>query len=350
MKTTNRFILVLALALASGAAGCATDPSGMGDDDGGGGGGGGGDDDGPPRPLDATGRYSVRSTFDLATNMPGTAGTVVNTIIAATDEPADPTQWIVDQILAQLSEGPVKSALNAAKPFVVGYLNERLLQFAPDFLTTMVHVGHDFGDIARQFSLNETLELTRSGTDYVAVHTLTGAHFKLGTVERDYALVTYRLPNVVVSNVAVTMNSSGQLTIAAHKLPMPYGQLLRVGLDAAIIPLLDSTAHNLSELLTHKVNCQTVGDAIGEALGFGASTFRTACSAGITAGANFVYTKLDAINGSALEFGLSGSAQAADNNNDRQIDAIQTGTWAGTLSYAGSPTPLIPAAFSAERR
>jgi hypothetical protein len=62
-----------------------------------------------------------------------------------------------------------------------------------------------------------------------------------------------------------------------------------------------------------------------------------------------VYSKIDGIDGSALKFALSGSARAQDKNNDRKIDAIQTGTWAGTLSYGSTPTPLVPATFFGER-
>jgi hypothetical protein len=356
MKTTNRLALVLAIALGSTAAGCtAADPSSMaGDDDGGGtvgggGGGGGGGDDQPLKPLDATGKYAMHSTFDLATNMPGTAGTVVNTIIAATDDGDDPTRWLVDQILAQLPDGTIKSALNLGKSFVVGYLNQRLLNLAPDFVSTMVLVGHDFGDIAKHFGLNETLELTASGTGYTAVHSITGAHFKLGNQEGDYLLANFHLPNVVVTNVAVTMDATGQLTIAGHNVSLAYGKLLRLGLDAAIIPLIDSSAHSLNELIAHKIDCTAVGNAIGDAIGFGASTFRTACSLGISAGANFMYSKIDAIDGTALAFGLTGTARAQDKNNDRTIDAIQTGAWAGTLSYGSTPTPLAPSTFFGER-
>ena len=83
MTATTRLTFALALAIGATAAGCGSDPSQMGggDDDGGGGGGG----SNMPKQLDPTGTYTMHSTFDLATNMPGTAGTVVNTIIAATD-------------------------------------------------------------------------------------------------------------------------------------------------------------------------------------------------------------------------------------------------------------------------
>jgi hypothetical protein len=347
MKTTNRLALVLALALGATATGCgASDPSSMGDDDGGGGGGGGSDQ---PRPLDATGTYAVHSTFDLATNMPGTAGTVVNTIIAATDDREDPTRWIVDQILAQLPDGAFKSALSAGKEFVVGFLNDKLLDVAPDFVGTMVQVGNDFGDIAKHFGLNETLVLTRSGNDYTAVDTVVGVHYKLDNQEGDFTFASYRLNDITVQNVGVTMDQTGQMTIAAHSVPLAYGQLLKLGLDAAIIPAIDSSAHNLNDLFAHKIDCTKVGNAIGDAVGFGASTFKSACVAGLSAGASLVYAKITAIDGSALQFSLNGTARGVDRNNDRKIDMLQTGSWSGTLAYGPTPAPLAPATFTGER-
>jgi len=360
MKTTDRLVLGFALVLGAGAAGCSTAapaPMPSGDDGAGAGGDPGGGSSEPVNPLDATGTYAVHSTFDIATNLPGTAGNVVNTIIAATDDSDDPTHWIVDQIIAQLPTGPVKSALDTGTLFVVGYLNDRLLDFAPDFVSTMVLVGHDFGDLASGFGLNETLQLTRSEDGYTGVHTVAGVHVKLGTEESDFAFTNYHLANVVVNNIAVTMDATGQLTIAAHDVPLAYGQILRLGLDAAIIPLIDPTAQNLNQLLAHQIDCDRVGAAIAsgiaDLLGFSvgsAGTFATACTAGITAGCNVVYAKIAAIDGTALRFGLTGTARGVDTTKDRNIDAIQAGTWAGTLSYGGTPTPLAPATFFGERR
>jgi hypothetical protein len=358
MKTTT-LAAALALVLGVTAAACTSDPSttpggdddGGGDGDGDGGGGGSNNPPPPPKPLDATGKYGMHSTFDIATNLPGTAGEVVATIIEATDDDDDPTRWILDQLIAQIPNDTVRDVLSASQEFVADYLNQRLLDLAPQFLSTMVRIGHDFGDVAKHFGLTETLELTRSGNDYVAVHSVTGARFKLGDQESDYLLANYQMPNVVVTNIAVTMDPTGQLTIAAHDIPLAYGQLLRLALDAAIIPAIDSSAHNLKELLAHKVNCQAIGQAIVDAIHIGsASVFRTACTNGLNAGANYVYTKISGIDGSALKFGLSGSARAQDKDNDRKIDAIQTGTWTGTLSYGSTPTPLVPATFFGERQ
>jgi hypothetical protein len=348
MKTTNRLTLALALTFGAIATGCgASDPSVTGDD--GGGSGGGGDDQ--PRPLDATGTYAMHSTFDLATNLPGTAGTVVNTIISATDDPDDPTRWIVDQILTQLPDGTLKTVLGQSKNFVAGFLNDKLLDIAPDFLGTMVQVGNDFGDIARHFGLDETLALTRSGDAYTAVHTVVGVHYKLDNQEGDFTFANYRVANIVVQSVGVTLDQTGQMTIAAHQVPLAYGQVLRLGLDAAIIPLIDPSAHNLNDLFAHKIDCTQVGSAVANALdlGFAAGTFKSACIAGLAAGANFVYAKIAAIDGNALQFSINGTARGVDKNNDRKVDVIQTGTWSGTLAYGATPTQLLPATFDGAR-
>ena len=94
MKTASNLSLALALALGFGITntGCATDSPDdeMGDEDGGGDDEGGGDD--APREVDATGKYQVRSTFDIATGAPGKVGEVANAIIAMTDGPSDPTE------------------------------------------------------------------------------------------------------------------------------------------------------------------------------------------------------------------------------------------------------------------
>jgi len=348
MITTTRLALAAALALTATAA-CGTDPSSMGGDDGGGGSGGGGDDQ--PRPLDPTGTYTLHSTFDLATNMPGTAGAVVNTIIDATDDGDDPSRWVVDQLLAQLPSGTVRTLLEGAEALAIGAINDEVKKFGA--LAALAQVGQDFGDLAKHVGLNETLTLTRSQDgSYVAAHSVVGMHYQLGSQTGDLLFANYQLPNVEVDSVAVTMDATGQLTIAAHDVPLTYGKLLRLGLDAAVIPLIDSSAHNLADLLLHQVDCKAVGIAIANAINFGsaAGTLESYCKAGLNAGASLIYSKIDTIDSTALKFSINGSARAVDRNNDRQIDQIQTGTWAGTLAYGATPSPLIPATFFGERQ
>jgi hypothetical protein len=349
---TKKLIALFALTLGA-AAGCAADAPAPGDDDGGGGGGGGGGDG--TQSLDATGKYAVHSTYDLATNAPGKAGDVARAIIDATDEQTDPAKWIMEQAINALPSGIFKSALSNAKPFVAGFLNDRLLQIAPDFVTTMVQVGNDFGDVSKSFGLNETLDVAKSGSAYTATHTVLGAHFKINNVETDYDFAAFHTTNVVVTNVGVSVDQTGALQIADHKVPLQYGKVMRIALDGAIIPSLDPSAANLGTLFQHLVDCNAVGQAMNDAvvslIGFGPGSgiFTTACNQGLVVGANFIYSKVDSIDGSALEFGIAGTAKVIDKNSDHKYDTIQTGKWAGTCSYAGNAAPLASATFFGSR-
>jgi len=350
----KNFSFVLALSIGATAAGCAADAPDQGGEGGGGGGGGGGSDD-APRQLDASGSYQVTSTFDIAANMPGKVGEVSNAFINMTDGATDPADWILEQVIAKMGNSTLKNILNGARPFVAGYLNDRLLDIAPDFVTTIVQVGQDFGQAARNFGLNEKLDVTGSGTAYMSKVSALGVKFKIDNVESDILFADHAVAPVEAANVAVSLDATGKFDIAEHKLPLSFGKVLRIGLDTVIIPAVSPTATNLQTLLADLVDCNAVGSAINDALvdqfgfGGGAGTWATACTAGLVFGSQAVYSKIDGIDSSALEFGLVGVAKAVDTNGDSKADKLQTGKWTGTLSYANTPAPLSTATFIGAR-
>ncbi len=342
MRTTTTLSL-LSLVVAA-ATGCAADVAGPGD---------GIDPTDPtnppelPVPLTPEGTFAVQSTFDLATNAPGTAGTVINYFISATDDPDDPTKFIVEQVVNALPAGSIKDTVQGSIPFVAGYLNDRLLAVAPDFVTKIVNIGDAFGQVARNFGMLETLVITSTGA---TVKNVTGFHFKVDNVDLDFPFADYGITPIKIEGIQTTLEPTGKLTIGAHKVPVKYGQALRLALDFAIIPMLDPSVSNLPDYLKTLVNCQAVGQYVFEAVDIGApSTFEAACNAGVVAAANALYTQLDNLDGSALELDITGTARAVDRNRDGKMDDIQTGVWAGTLSYAGTPAPLATSKFFGTR-
>ncbi|HEY5952596.1 MAG TPA: hypothetical protein VIV40_44155 [Kofleriaceae bacterium] len=342
---TNSLSLTMFLALGVTAAGCAAStPDGDDDGMGSGSGSGSGSD---TTPLTAEGKYAVTSQFDIATNMPGTAGQVINQIIDATDSPDDPTHWILDQLVAQLPAGSFKNTVQSAIPFVAGYLNDRLLDVAPDFVVTLRDLGNKFGQVARHFGTLETLEVDANGQ---ATKTVTGVHFVVDQLELDYLFKDYAVQDIAVAGVAVGLEQSGRLSIGEHKVPLAYGKVMRIALDEMVIPLIDPSAVTLEDVLKDVVNCHAVGQYVYEAVGIGsASTFETACLGGLKAGANAIYAQMTKVDSVALEFGLTGLAKGVDKNHDGKIDQIQTGAWAGTLAYGGAGAPLAAATFSGQR-
>jgi hypothetical protein len=357
MKTAKT-LLLLALSASLGA--CAADePGGGGGDGGSGGGPGGGEEEPTPSRDDASGKYTMRSNFDLATNAPGKVGEVVNTIIAATNDPDDPANWILEQMINQTS-GTLKSFLNGVRPFVAGYINDQILSYAPDFVSTMVQLGNDFGQIAKNFGTNEELDVTAAGANsidsttdftYMSTHTIVGAHFSVDGIESDHAFADYSMQNIVVQNVGVTLAKDGKFGVAQHTVPLSYGRILHIGMDEVLIPMIDPTAQNLGQLLQHQVNCPALAAYVASQLPIGGFTgaLTTACNAGLVVAANKIYEKIDGIDGSALQLGLTGDARALDSNNDDKIDKIQTGTWAGTSTYGTASAPLAGATFFGSR-
>ncbi len=296
-----------------------------------------------PVPLTPQGTFAIQSDFDLATNLPGTAGTVVNYFINATDDPDDPTKFIVEQVINALPPGSIKTNLAGAVPFVAGYLNDKLLEVAPDFVTKIVEVGDAFGQVAHHFGTIEKLEISASGA---AVKTVQGLHFNIDSVDMDFAFADYGIAEIKVEGLQVILAQTGKLDIPAHKVPMKYGSLLKLAMNQAIIPMIDPSVTDLEGLLKTMINCQAVGQYIYEAIDLGSpSTFESACNGGLKAGSAAFYTALDNVDTAALEFSLTGTARGVDRNRDGKMDDIQTGIWTGDLKYAGTPAPLSTAKF-----
>jgi hypothetical protein len=341
MKT----IISLSMLFAVTVAGCTSDTE-RGDADGEGGDGGGGD---PAQPVPTTieGTYALQSQFDLATNVPGTAGKVAGYIIDATDSPDDPTLFIVQKLTAALPDGSIKNAVVSATPFVAGYLNDRVLEVAPTFVTKLLTLASGFGQVTKNFGMLEALEVDAAGG---ATKTLTGLHFEIDGVEHELAFADHGLTETRVAGLSVTLGKTGLLTISEHEVPMQYGQVLRIAIDQALIPMIDPASANLGQLLKGAVNCKAVGKYVYEAIGFGsASTFEAACTTGLAAGASALYNLMNEIDGTALELDLAGQARGVDKNRDGKMDEIVTGAWSGSVSYAGTPAPLAEAKFFGAR-
>ncbi|HTL34013.1 MAG TPA: hypothetical protein VL326_12850 [Kofleriaceae bacterium] len=347
MKMTS-LSLILGLALV-GAAGCA-DSSTTGDDMGGG--DGSGSQEPQPEPqMDAQGTYRVNSTFDIATNMPGTAGTILNGIIDATDSPDDPMSWLLDQMLAQMSPGTLKDILVAGKPFVAGYLNDRLHDLAPDLMDKLTEVGQRMAQLTKHFGLNEKLQVSSVDQTYIARVTADGVRFTIDGTVTDLDFLTNNIDDVVANDVFITYDKgASRLGIGDHTLPLPYGKIVRLGLDVAVIPAIDPNAHNLGELIDHAVNCAGVGQSISDALGFGSAAFwGAACHSGVNAGANLLYNQI-ADQNAKLSLQLVGSSRAADTNNDYKLDKLLFGTWQGSMTYdADNATLAQPAEYDGAR-
>ena len=340
-------IAPLSFAFALAVSGCA-DHSVAGDDTL----GDGSDMEPQPDPeMDAQGMYRVNSTFDIATNMPGTSGDILNGLISATDDADDPMSWLVDQMLAKMSDGTLKDALTAVKPFVIGYLNDRVTSLAPDLVGTLVELGQRMEDLTKNLGVNEILEVNSVDQTFIARSTADGVRFNIDGTVKDYAFVDHDIDNVLVNDILITLDKGqGRMHIGQHDLPLPWGKIVRLGLDAAVIPAVDPTATSLTDLLDNVVNCNGVGASIQDAIGFGGSAFwASACLGGLGLAADMVYDQI-ADTDSKLGMNLIGVSRYTDTNNDYKIDELKFGNWTGSMKLNMVDATLAqPAAYVGKR-
>ena len=342
--TTFSKTIALALALGTTAVGCATNGQvGGGDDTGG---GPGSDDVGVP--LTPVGKYAISSNFDIATNMPGKVGDVVNIFIQATDDPADPSQYLIQTAINGISNQAVKDALTTLAPVIASYVQDKINDVAPQFVSKMLLISNHFGDVLKNYGLTHTLDVKASGAGFAATDSITGLQFKIDNVELQFPFTDYALPAIDVPNVAIGLDQTGKFTIAQHAVPVSLGRTLRIALDELIIPSIDPSATNLNTLLKGLINCHNLGIRADEATTnalINANTIETACNIGIDLMASIAYSKLEDVDTSAFKFNIDGTAKAIDKNRDSYTDDLQRGAWAGTMEYAGTPAPLATATF-----
>lgn len=336
-----------ALALSGCADSSVVDP-GPGDGDGDG--SGSGMQPEPTPQVDAQGTYRLHSTFDIATNMPGNAGGFVNGLIEATDDPDDPMSWVVDQMLAQMDDGTLKDILVGAKPFVIGYLNDQVTALAPDLVGTIVDVGQRMADVMKKFGVNEKLLVNSVDQTYIGRITADGVRFDVNGTAKDFLFADHDIDDVIADGILITFVDQTKLNIGEHTLPLPYGQIARIALDYAVIPAIDPTATSLAGLLDNVVDCQGIGAAVANQLGFGSpALYAGACVAGLEAAADQVYDLIIASE-TKLDLSLTGTARAVDSNNDYKVDKITAGTWAGSMTMdAATATLAQPATFTGAR-
>jgi hypothetical protein len=301
--------------------------------------------------LELTGDYRLSSDFDLATGLPGTAGTVVNTFIDMTDDPYDPATWVLDQVVANISNGTIRDLIEGARPGLDGILNELLINNTPDIVAKLIELGDAFGQIAQNFGTASTLHV-EAGNDadgaMVASHILTGLIFTIDAQDYEYALTDFGMENL---SATVGFSYDAQrITVGNHEFPLSYGTILMVALEQLIIPMIDGSATDLESLLAGMVNCEDVGYAVSDFLGFGsASLYEGACVLGIGYAADFVEDQIRSLDSTAMRLGIAGTARWIDNNGDRRVDVLQAGTWNGQMTWGESPAPLGPSTFRGER-
>jgi hypothetical protein len=292
----------------------------------------------PARPA---GRFALTSTLDLP--VPPAADLVIAGLVAATDGPDDPSRYIVDRMIATLPDGTLKTIAASAAPYAAAYLNERLIDIAPRFVAGIDAIAGGLSRIATHAGTIETLQIDDDGA---AIRTITAARFQVGAAPTTVGFADAGLADIVVGT-HVVLDPTGHVTLGDHTHGWPYGALLRLGLDRAVIASIEPTARDLATALGTLVDCDRLGTLIADYIGFGSATlYSTACRAGMTVIASEIYARIAAIDDMLLALEVAGSADGIDLDGDGTMDELRAGRWSGSFQAAGSREPIDAASFS----
>jgi hypothetical protein len=303
---------------------------------------------GPPGPqaLSLEGTYQLESQFDLVAGLPGTLGEVVRTAIDITNDPNDPTTFLIDLALRQIDNSSITGAVNSLRPGLDVGINQFLKDQLGDVYANLLAFGNGFGDAAQRFGLKSELAITKKPDgSYVAKHTVKGIFFFTdagGHRDRqDVDLAEMSMDYVVSDNVPVTRTGDTGITIGDHALPVSYGKALVYMVRNIVIALIDPWARNLTEFLQDIVDCDSLGEKIAEEVGFGsAGIYSSACKTALAFAGNYLEGKLGEVGGTATGFSLHGNARIQDSNSDKKVDKILGGEWEGRLDIGPDAATL----------
>ncbi|MEO6777181.1 MAG: hypothetical protein ABI467_29910 [Kofleriaceae bacterium] len=290
--------------------------------------------DAPPSTIPKTvaGTYDLVGTLDLAT-LPEPATYILAELANATDSPDDPARYLVDRMVAALPDGTFKSVATGLAPYIAPYIELELDRIAPNFAPGVHAIVAGLGAVAHHMVTIERLVVAPGG---IATRALIG--LQLANVPCQ--LAAGGAPDALAITRA-EIDREGTLLLTSHTLQLPYGEMLRLGLDRAVIPSVDLAASDLAGTLRDLVDCHQLGLTFYAHANLGsASLYETACAVAMTSLASEVYDKIAAIDAAPFELDVSGTATGVDRDGDGTMDQIQAGAWVGTASYAGTKGPL----------
>jgi hypothetical protein len=287
------------------------------------------------------GTYDLAGTLDLQT-LPAPADALLGQLGAATDQPDDPARYLVDRMVAALPDGTFKSVATGLAPYIAPYIQIEIDRIAPHFAPGIRQLASGLAAIAHHMTPIERMIIASDG---LATRALIGLRF--GSTPCD--LAANGAPDALaITRVAI--DGEGKLALAGHRMQLPYGEMLRLGLDRAVIPSIDLAAGNLADALRDLVDCHALGATFAAHAGLGSpALYETACAAAMTGLASDVYRKIAAIDDAPFELNVSGAALGVDLDANGTMDEVRSGTWTGTATYAGTKGPLGAATFTGTR-
>jgi hypothetical protein len=283
-------------------------------------------------PRSVAGIFRVTSTYELS-QIPANARLLLDELAAATDDPDDPGRFLVEQLVAAIPDTQLREIAQELEPVVAAAVQGELSAIAPKLAPGIVAIARGFERDARVISTRELWRIQLGGA---VDRVVTGVSFD--GVDVAFAEAGMADP---LAAARVDLERGGGLAVGEHQMSLPYGAILRLALDRAVVPQAVPGAGNLAQALAALVDCERLGTRVQTAIGFGpAAVYSAACHIALTEAADRFYARLGAIGPSPVD--TTGTARGYDRDGDGEMDEIGAGLWSGTVDGA----PIGVATFS----
>ena len=300
-----------------------------------------------PPPLRWAGVYHLENSLDVGGGFPGGLGMTFRTIDDLTDGPYDPATWLIDQALAQINDPTITSIVNAFRPGLDSDLLNQINSAAPGLVDQLRTIGQDITAVARHFGTGSDLVVEAhtniDGTITVAEkHTLKSVIFNIQNVRYEFTFAgDLGMPEPTALDIPGSVVGEQTLNIGEHHFDVSYGQLILVALDRVIIPQLDPNANSIGTFLADQIDCQSVGQSISNAVGFGSSQFwASACTGALNAVGTAIESEILRIDQTGAQLDWQGHATMVDHDMNRVVESLNPGRWTGTFLIAGQTSTL----------
>ena len=164
---------------------------------------------------------------------------------------------------------------------------------------------------------------------------ITGLRFEPRTNATDASSVEVSLAPLGIADIASASSfalAADRLTLGEHSAALPYGAILRAGLDRAVIPRIVPGTASLDDALAALVDCGHLGALVAEYVGIGTpELYGRACTMAITHLAAEIYERIGT---ASVQMTVAGAARVIDLDRDGPVDVIASGTWSGTVGDA----------------
>jgi hypothetical protein len=239
--------------------------------------------------------------------------------------------------------GPTDSAGNASLEAIVAalfsgtssQLSGAKLDALPDEIATLLDDIH----------IDSQMTITASSADvnsYTIRHDLLTLTFPDALASISFKAQALGLPTSSVSGILATLKA-GQFSVPSHGFTLRLGTATRYAFEAT--SLKSRGAQDTGDLvgavfaLAQKIDqgsalsgCYALDAAVCDQLNLPRLSLLEACQKGLTTLATYLARSFDSLNGSGLDFFLSGNTPVVDLDGDGRADALGLGGRAGTVA------------------